>query len=255
MPIRLDSPRQRRLRYVGCVSSRGSAAMQRPLLASIVTLAVMAKCVLAIGSIAGAQPFDADAGSRVLEGERAFNAECASCHRVGGDAEQAAPDFTTGSFLTVKGRAAIAEVIRDGIDGTAMQGLRKASPYTVDQLATYTEWLNDKAEDCESPTDASGRLLCPSVGQELISRGDLEAWETLPRILPLQGRGDRTPIQANARYVVRDVRTVSSLLTGTRYYLRVEDVDPQEATCRERACWVYQGAAGSEELPNLLPPP
>ena len=228
--------------------------MQKPMVTIVVELAVMSMLILATRSTAGAQPFDTEAGPRMLKGERAFRGACASCHGPGADAEEPGPDFTTEQFSRVNNRAEIANVIREGIDGTAMPGFREASELTVEQLAAYTEWLNNSAEDCESPTDESGRLLCPSIGQELVPRGNLEAWETLPRIVPLLGRGDRTPIRADARYVVRDVKTVSSVVTGKRYYLRVEDVNAHEAPCRERDCWVYQGADHSEQLPNLLPP-
>ena len=125
---------------------------------------------------------------------------------------------------------------------------------TIQQLAAYTEWLTNRSEDCDSPTDESGRFLCPAIGQEVVPRGDLQAWETLPPITPLLSRGETTTIRANDRYVVRDVWSVSPVPTGTTYYyLRVDSLDSQDTSCRTKACWVYQGADGSENAPNLIP--
>ncbi len=61
-------------------------------------------------------------------GQRQYRAKCVSCHGVdatGGD-EGDGPDLTTGRFRHGATDADLYDVIRNGVEGTSMRGLRRA---------------------------------------------------------------------------------------------------------------------------------
>ena len=223
-----------------CGIRKGRSGMHKPPIVAIAECSVIIASVVAIGSSAAAQAVN------LQEGERFFRAQCASCH--------SSADTTASDFPRPRNRTDLADVIRNGVEGTQMRGVPdEVSDQTVEQVAAYTEWLTGKSENCDSPTDESGRLLCPAIGQEVLPREELEAWETLPPRAFLLSRGQPTSITAKEPYVVRDVRVVSVWPFGEMYYLKVENADNPEDPCRERDCWVLQGTTNFDSSLNFTP--
>ena len=100
--------------------------MRRALAIGLVQAVWLAGLVIGGGFTAPAaaqeNPFTTSVDVRM--GERLFRAQCGRCHgRDGtGNDETGAPDLTTGSFANASSDAGLFDVIRDGIDGTAMRG-------------------------------------------------------------------------------------------------------------------------------------
>jgi len=98
----------------------------------------------------------------VRMGQRQFRAKCASCHGLdatGGD-EAGGPDLTTGRFQHAVTDAGLHDVIRNGIDGTSMRGLRRANDQVIWQLVTWLRTLSDTVDPSELPgSPTAGRLL------------------------------------------------------------------------------------------------
>ena len=74
----------------------------------------------------------------VRMGQRQFQSKCTSCHGVDarGGEEADGPDLTTGSFRHATTDAGLFRVIRDGIEGTSMRGLRREKDQVIWQLVT-----------------------------------------------------------------------------------------------------------------------
>ncbi len=80
----------------------------------------------------------------VRMGRQSYSAQCAACHGINatGNPEAGGPDLSTGQFQRVEGDAGLFQVIRDGIDGTAMIGLgADATEQSVWQLVTFLRSL------------------------------------------------------------------------------------------------------------------
>ncbi|MYF05038.1 MAG: cytochrome c [Holophagales bacterium] len=82
-------------------------------------------------------------GIDVRMGQRQFQSKCTSCHGLDatGGEEADGPDLTTGSFQHGSTDADLYEVIRDGVEGTSMRGLRRAEDQEIWQLVTYLRTL------------------------------------------------------------------------------------------------------------------
>ncbi len=104
----------------------------------------------------------------VRMGERLFRAQCGRCHGrdATGNDETGAPDLTAGTFANASSDAGLFDVIRDGIDGTAMIGISpRASDQTVWQIISYVNSLNLDPEDYELPGDVrAGREIYTGKG-------------------------------------------------------------------------------------------
>jgi putative heme-binding domain-containing protein len=87
-------------------------------------------------------------GIDVRMGQREFQSKCTSCHGVDGTGGEEAdgPDLTTGRFQHASTDAGLYDVIRDGIEGTSMRGLRRAEDQVVWQLVTYLRTLSDSVD-------------------------------------------------------------------------------------------------------------
>ena len=94
-------------------------------------------------------------------GERHFLRQCSRCHGqdATGNDETGAPDLTTGRFSNASSSKGIFDVIRNGVDGTAMIPI---VPSTTDeeiwQLVTYVESLSTSPMDIDLPGNTSAGL-------------------------------------------------------------------------------------------------
>lgn len=97
-------------------------------------------------------------------------------------------------------------------------------------------------------------FLNPIIGQELVARGSLDAWESYPSGV-FVSRGDKiTTISPGSTYVVSGKKSLSTIFFGDQYYLLVrpknaDDSDP----CATQDCWIFQGREGSNRPENMLP--
>lgn len=102
-----------------------------------------------------ANPFVTAVDSRM--GERFFQQQCSRCHGLDatGNDETGAPDLT-GRLTNASTPAGIYEIIREGIDGTAMIGINpNASEQTVWQIVSYIDSLSTDPMDIDLPGSAS----------------------------------------------------------------------------------------------------
>lgn len=133
--------------------------MRKAFFVGAIQAALAAALVAAAGPAAPAEaqenPFDTRVDVRM--GERVFRAQCGRCHGrdARGNDETGAPDLTTGQFSRVSSDAGMFQVIREGIDGTAMIGISpRASDQTVWQIVSYVNSLNLDPGDFDLPGDA-----------------------------------------------------------------------------------------------------
>lgn len=134
--------------------------MRRVFFVGLIQAALVAALVVVAGPAAPAEaqenPYETPIDVRM--GERVFRAQCGRCHgRDGrGNDETGAPDLTTGQFSRVSSDAGMFDVIRDGIDGTAMIGISpRASDQSVWQIVSYINSLNLDPADYDLPGDAA----------------------------------------------------------------------------------------------------
>ena len=102
----------------------------------------------------------------VRMGRQSYSAQCAACHGINatGNPEAGAPDLSTGQFQRVEGDAGLFQVIRDGIDGTAMIGLgADATEQSVWQLVTFLRSLAPAGVD-PGGSAAAGQALFAGKG-------------------------------------------------------------------------------------------
>ena len=106
---------------------------------------------------AEAQENEYDTLIDVRMGERLFRAQCGRCHGrdARGNDETGTPDLTTGQFSRSSTDAGMFDVIREGVEGTAMIGISpRASDQSVWQLVSYINSLNLDPADYNLPGDA-----------------------------------------------------------------------------------------------------
>lgn len=117
------------------------------------------------------------------------------------------------------------------------------------------------ADKAEYPKRDWGKYLNPSCGEILVPRGKLQAWERSPSGFFLT-KGERVAqLEKGLELKVLETRRLASLLSGDRFYIRVEPADPKNtsveaAECLRAGvqCWVYQGQEGADLPENLIPP-
>ena len=134
--------------------------MRKALFVALIQAALVTALVVAAGPAAPAeaQENQYDTPIDVRMGERVFRAQCGRCHGrdARGNDETGAPDLTTGQFSRVSSDAGMFDVIREGIDGTAMIGISpRASDQTVWQIVSYINSLNLDPGDYDLPGDAA----------------------------------------------------------------------------------------------------
>jgi len=119
-------------------------------------------------------------GIDVRMGQRQFQSKCTSCHGVDatGGEEADGPDLTTGSFRHSTTDAGLFRVIRDGIEGTSMRGLRLAKDQEIWQLVTYLRTLSGTVD----PASLPGSMEAGRAAFERLDCG---------RCHMVQGRGGR----------------------------------------------------------------
>lgn len=113
-------------------------------------------------------------------GGRLFRAECSSCHGLNatGSEEGGGPDLTTGRFQHASSDSGLYRVIREGVKGTSMRGLRRVADQSIWQLVTYLRSVSPEPE----AVDLAGS---PPAGQELFAEHDCARCHTV------NGRGGR----------------------------------------------------------------
>ena len=96
-------------------------------------------------------------------GQESYRVHCSLCHGYDakGGGETAGPNLTTGRYRHATSVAGLFDVIRNGVDGTAMLGINPETPdRVVWQVITYLESLTPNPSDLELPgTPAVGRQL------------------------------------------------------------------------------------------------
>ncbi len=104
----------------------------------------------------------------VRMGERLFLRQCSRCHGqdARGNDETGAPDLTTGRFANASSPSGVFDVIRDGVDGTAMIPITPSTPdENVWQLVTYLDSLSTSPADVSLPGNATtGRQIYAGKG-------------------------------------------------------------------------------------------
>lgn len=146
--------------------------------------ALVAGLLAAAGPAAPAEaqenPFETAVDVRM--GQRVYRAQCGRCHgrdALGND-ETGAPDLTTGQFTYASTPAAMFNVIREGIDDTAMIGISpRASDQTVWQIVAYIDSLNLDPDDYDLPGD-------PARGEQVYAGADCSTCHMI------RGEGGRT---------------------------------------------------------------
>lgn len=121
-----------------------------------IALLVLAAFTTGAGAEELENPFTS--GIDVRMGSRLYEAKCVSCHGLdakGGD-EADGPDLTTGSFRHATTDAGLFRVIRDGIEGTSMRGLRREKEQVIWQLVTYLRTLSGNVDLAALPGSAEG---------------------------------------------------------------------------------------------------
>lgn len=105
-----------------------------------------------------------------------------------------------------------------------------------------------------SPARAeSGKVLDPIIGEILVSRGSLPAWEQAPSGLFLTKGRQVTTVDRDTVWKVTGKKAIASLFFGTKYYLRIQPSDAaSKSPCLTEECWVYQGRTGAKLPENLL---
>lgn len=113
-------------------------------------------------------------------GQRQFQSKCTSCHGLDatGGEEADGPDLTTGSFQHGSTDADLYEVIRNGVEGTSMRGLRRAEDQEIWQLVAYLRTLSGAVDLASLPGSAA-------AGRAAFERLDCG------RCHMVQGRGGR----------------------------------------------------------------
>ncbi len=128
----------------------------------MMTLSLLAVGLIAFGGIAAApaaaqeNPYDTTVDTRM--GQRLFRAQCGRCHGrdARGNDETGAPDLTTGQFSYASTDQGMFDVIRNGIDNTAMIGISsRASDQAVWQIVSYVNSLSFDPSDYNLPGDAA----------------------------------------------------------------------------------------------------
>lgn len=101
-------------------------------------------------------------------GEGSFRVHCSICHGYDaqGGGETNGPDLTTGRFRRTSTLAGLFNVIRDGVEGTAMLGIDPNEPdRVVWQIIHYLDTLTPNPTDVDLPGDAeAGRALFGGKG-------------------------------------------------------------------------------------------
>ena len=121
--------------------------MRKILVVSLVQAICVSGFIAINGSLmpVAAQENRFDTTVDVRMGQRLFRAQCGRCHGrdATGNDETGAPDLTTGTFANASSDEGLFQVIREGIDGTAMIGISpRASDQTVWQIVSYVNSLN-----------------------------------------------------------------------------------------------------------------
>ncbi len=137
--------------------------------------------VVLAGRLAAEEPENPyTSGIDARMGQRFYQSKCTSCHGLDatGDDEGDGPDLTTGSFQHATTDAGLFRVIRDGIEGTSMRGLRREKEQVIWQLVTYLRTLSDAVDLASLPGS-------PEAGSAAFERLDCG------RCHMVQGRGGR----------------------------------------------------------------
>ena len=123
-------------------------------------------------------PYTSSVDARM--GARQYGLRCVSCHGLlgAGGEEGDGPDLTTGRFRHATTDAGLYRVIRNGVEGTSMRGLRRAKDQVIWQLVTYLGSLSDAVDLASLPGS-------PEAGSAAFEQLDCG------RCHMVQGRGGR----------------------------------------------------------------
>lgn len=128
---------------------------------------LMAVASVVLGRPAAAQENPYATQVDVRMGGRVFQAECGRCHgeNAKGNDETGAPDLTAGDFRHASSDARLFEIVRDGIEGTAMVGIGWAHDQTIWQVVAYVRSLRPNPADYDLPGNVeNGKTLFSGKG-------------------------------------------------------------------------------------------
>jgi len=130
-------------------------------LSGILTIGILATHA---GATEIQNPFDV-AVVDVKAGELLFQRHCGTCHGrdAKGGHEAGGPDLTTGNFQHASTKVGLFNIIREGVDGTAMIGLNTREPdQSVWQIVEYLNSLNIALKKIDLPGQ-------PNAGQQIFN--------------------------------------------------------------------------------------
>jgi putative heme-binding domain-containing protein len=126
-------------------------------------LAVLACPIVATARAQEVKPQAAE--YETAAGKRAFDANCARCHGIGGTGDTG-PSLAESSLPRARDDSLLRNLIRNGINGTEMPGSFWLSEPDVRRIATYVRSLGLVAVSRVSGNEAKGRAVYDDAGCE-----------------------------------------------------------------------------------------
>ena len=123
-------------------------------------------------------------------------------------------------------------------------------PYTTFSSPAAEDISLDQEKDMIDYTD----YLNPEIGDNLIPKIPVNAWESYPKGVFIS-RGKRiTTLKPGMIYVVLRKKTLSTIFFGNQYYLQMNSANSlDDDPCITTPCWVYLGNDRDRKQPVLLP--
>jgi putative heme-binding domain-containing protein len=128
--------------------------------------AALGVLALPIEATAGAQDVSPQSSkSELVAGRRAFDANCARCHGIGGTGDTG-PSLAQPSLPRARDDSLLRTLIRNGIGGTEMPGSFWLSEPDVRRIATYVRSLGVVTASSIAGNAAKGRAVYDDMGCE-----------------------------------------------------------------------------------------
>lgn len=236
--------------------------------------------VLALTAIPLLAAQQTHSGGESEEGKQLFIANCAPCHGPDGDAI-AGIDFARGKFQRASSDGDVIEILKTGIQGTAMPGFsNELTEVELRMLVAYLRYLADTAQTASAPGDVArgkaffeGRGKClgchrvkdkgSRVGPDLTEIGTVRRLSELERAI-LEPDAEILPQNRFVRVVTGDDVAITGRLLNQDTFT-VQLMDSQErlrsferSKLKEYAFLdkslmpSYQGKLNPQELADLV---